>query len=183
MAFSKIIAESMDLADTYNFTGTLQQNGASIGGNNKPAFQAKMTGVSTSFAEATLNTITSFNSEDFDTDNAFDTSTGKFTPQTSGKYYAEAQAHFNGNGSASDLYMAYMQIYKNDAPSARTVNQIDMRNHGGWGFGIKTAGVFSLNGTSDFLKVTASINTVSNSAGTLSGESNYTYFRAFKIIE
>ena len=34
MAFSKIIAESMDLSDSYNFTGTLQQNGASIGGVN-----------------------------------------------------------------------------------------------------------------------------------------------------
>ena len=35
MAFSKIIAESMDLTDAYNFTGTLQQNGAGIGGDNK----------------------------------------------------------------------------------------------------------------------------------------------------
>ena len=42
MAFSKIIAESMDLTDAYNFTGTLQQNGASIGGVNTPYFYALM---------------------------------------------------------------------------------------------------------------------------------------------
>ncbi len=179
MAITKIQSESLNLADTYAFTGTV----TGAGGVNTPAFQAVMTGVSTSFSEATLNAITSFNSEDFDTDNAFDPSTGKFTPQTAGKYYAETQVHLNGNGNASDLYMAYVQIYKNDAPSRRTIQQHDQRNNGGWGFGLITAGVFSLNGSTDFLKVMASINTVSNSAGTLAGETNYTYFRAYRIIE
>ena len=40
MPFNKIIAESMDLTDAYNFTGTLQQNGANIGGANTPYFEA-----------------------------------------------------------------------------------------------------------------------------------------------
>ena len=34
---TKLIAESLDLTDAYNFTGTLQQNGASIGGDNTPS--------------------------------------------------------------------------------------------------------------------------------------------------
>ena len=52
MAFSKIIAESMDLTDAYNFTGTLQQNGAGIGGANTPAFSVYL-GSSQTISDAT----------------------------------------------------------------------------------------------------------------------------------
>ena len=147
---------------------------------NRPSFSAEGTGLTV--ANSTWTELVGA-TENFDTDNAFDPSKGKFTPQTAGKYYAETQVHLNGNGNANDMYSAYVQIYKNDAPSQRTIQQHDQRNNGGWGFGLITAGIFTLNGSSDFLKVMASINTASNSAGTLSGETNYTYFRAYRIIE
>ena len=70
MAFSKIIAESMDLTDAYNFTGTLQQNGAGIGGVNTPAFFSHSDGTQGSVSDATW-TKADLETEIFDTDNAF----------------------------------------------------------------------------------------------------------------
>jgi len=84
MAFSKIIAESMDLTDTYNFTGTLQQNGASIGETNTPMF--KVSGGNLSIAHNTHTKLT-ISSEAIDTDNCFDLgSNNRFTPNKAGKY-------------------------------------------------------------------------------------------------
>ena len=80
MAFSKIIAESMDLTDAYNFTGTLQQNGASIGGNNKPNFFANHTASGGQSLPGSTMTVVNFTNEVFDTDNAYD-GTNKFTQQ------------------------------------------------------------------------------------------------------
>ena len=86
MAFSKIIAESMDLSDAYNFTGTLQQNGASIGGVNTPYFHAYSSNGQTPSDGAW--TVVELDAEHVDSHNAFDTSTYKFTVPSghAGKY-------------------------------------------------------------------------------------------------
>ena len=108
MAFSKIIAESMDLTDTFNFTGTLQQNGASIGGDNKPAFMAVKTGSSNQTFSTSFTKIT-FDSELYDTDNMF--ASNRFTPTTAGKYLFTFQVKFKPNNE--NFEDAYASIYKN----------------------------------------------------------------------
>ena len=158
-----------------------------IGGVNTPAFQAKLTTVSTTFSEGSLTTLI-MNSEDFDTDNAYDTSNGKFTPQTVGKYFCEVFVHADRGGSTmSDLKMAYVQLFKNGSGgsgySNRVIQQHDMRNNYGRGFGVNVSGIFDLNGSSDYVYPALSIQTNSGSDPVFVGESNYTYFRAFKLIE
>ena len=179
MAITKIQSESMNLADTYAFTGTV----TGAGGVNTPAFNVTMTGVSSAITEGALVTLTVFNSEILDTDNAFDTSTGKFTPQTAGKYYVEVQTHVDRGGSTmSDLYMAYLQLFKNNSSTQRCIMQHDMRNNGGRGFGLYTSGIFDMNGSTDFIYSAVSSNTASNNDLVVTGESNYTWMRGYKLI-
>jgi len=78
MAITKIQSESLNLADTYNFTGTVTGAGES----NTPIFHISDTGQSVS--NNTLTKLT-FNTEVFDADNCWDTSTNKLTPPA-GKY-------------------------------------------------------------------------------------------------
>ena len=112
MAFSKIIAESMDLTDAYNFTGTLQQNGASIGETNTPAFLA----YSANNQQQTISTGTStkieFPTELYDTDNAF--ASNKFTCPSgqAGKYQFTANVSWY-TASSSSFERAFIMFYKN----------------------------------------------------------------------
>ena len=154
-----------------------------VGGVNTPAFQAKLTTVSTTFSEGSLTTLI-MNSEDFDTDSAYDTSNGQFTPQTAGKYFCEVFVHADRGGSTmSDLKMAYVQLFKNSSGSGgKAIQQMDMRNNYGRGFGVNVSAIFDLNGSSDYVYPVLSIQTNSGSDPVFVGESSYTYFRAFKLI-
>ena len=185
--------QSVNLAS--NVTGTLPvANGGTAltsgfvnGSAMTPAFEAKMTGVSTTLSEGTLTTLTIYNSEDLDTDNCFNPSTGKFIPTTAGKYFVEATVLVDRGGSTfSDVYMAYLQIFKNgtdgSSASKRTIFQHDMRNNGGRGFQLRTSGIFDMNGTDDFLITAAFLNTSSDNDGTVNGESNYSWFRGYRLI-
>ena len=60
--------------DTTNIVGTLQNNGASVGGSNTPAFMVAKNS-STTITRST-NTKLILDREILDTDNAHDTSTG-----------------------------------------------------------------------------------------------------------
>ena len=56
-----------------------------FGGTNTPAFEANLG--SNASPSNDVNTLVVFNTERYDTDGAYDTSTGKFQPQTAGKYF------------------------------------------------------------------------------------------------
>ena len=73
MAFSKIIAESMDLTDTYAFSGTVTGAGEA----NTPAWNAYL-GSQQSLAGDTFVLINA-DTETLDTHSAYDTSTKRFT--------------------------------------------------------------------------------------------------------
>ena len=77
---SKIQAESMNLADTYAFTGTVTGAGGSAG---TIGFSA--TANSQTIADQTFVKITSWN-EEFDNGSCWDNANAKFQPTTAGKY-------------------------------------------------------------------------------------------------
>jgi len=80
MAITKIQSESLNLADTYDFTGTVTGAGES----NKPMF--KVSGGNLSLSHNTHTKLT-ISSEAIDTDNCFDLgSNNRFTPNKAGKY-------------------------------------------------------------------------------------------------
>ena len=84
MALSKIQAESMNLADTYAFSGTV--SGASAAGS--AAFSARHSG--SSWGLLSSGGILPFDDDStgdsFDTDSVFNTTTYKFTAPTTGVY-------------------------------------------------------------------------------------------------
>ena len=80
---AKIQSESLNLADTYAFTGTV----TGAGGVNKPAFH----NFNSHNQFLMLLKLKKFNTEIYDTDNCYDNSTNyRFTPTTAGKYFVYA---------------------------------------------------------------------------------------------
>jgi len=106
VAIDKIQSESINLADTFAFTGTV----SGAGQTNQPAFQGRSsTSVSTANNTWTKMTV---DTEDFDTDGKFDHSSNyRFTPTVAGKYYCYGKVYVPFNSPDSD-YVA-SAIYKN----------------------------------------------------------------------
>ena len=99
MAITKIQSESLNLADTYDFTGTVTGAGES----NTPSFRA-YNNASFSFSSNT-STKMRFNAEAFDTASAFDTSDYDFTVPSGqgGKYFFNASLRI---GAGTNCYAA-----------------------------------------------------------------------------
>jgi len=93
MSITKIQSESLNLSDTYDFTGTVTGAGES----NTPSFSAKQSGSQTITSDT--DTLLNFATEIFDTDGAYD-GTNKFTVPTGqgGKYF------FNANLAMDSMY-------------------------------------------------------------------------------
>ena len=108
MAITKIQSESLNLADTYDFTGTV----TGAGGVNTPAFRAYL-GSNQNISNAT-NTKIQIEVEDFDTDSAYDTTTYKFQPQTAGKYCVNVSVLTDTDeAGATSIDGLDVYIYKN----------------------------------------------------------------------
>jgi len=120
-------------------------NGA-LSGQNYPAFSAYLSS-SQSISDSTTTTII-YNAEQLDTDNCYDTSTGKFTPTTAGKYFVTFSAvGQSGNNSNADFIFGY--IKKNTTTVAYSI--VDFRSNPGRSGSITNSAIVSMNGTTDFL--------------------------------
>jgi hypothetical protein len=78
---------------------------------NTPSFRAYMSASQT--VNDVTNTVVAYNTENFDTDSAYNTSTYRFTVPSgkAGKYFFSAQAYITDSGNS--LYSADFQIRKN----------------------------------------------------------------------
>ena len=168
MAITKIQSESLNLADTYAFTGTV----TGAGGNMKPAFHARLSSNQNISSGAT--TKIQINDETFDTDNDYDNSTNyRFTPTTAGKYFVYLQARFSWNSGNNDT--ANLYIFKNG--SEKFVAKIN--NGANWYGTLNSYGIVDMNGSSDYLEAYGDYNA---SLPMITGGTN-THFGAYKIIE
>ena len=109
MAITKIQSESLNLADDYAFTGTITGAGES----NVPAFSVKLS----SDQNVSDNAITKiqFNSENYDTNNAFDSTTNyRFTVPSGqdGKYFFHVEL-YPGCTTGDQINTIFLYIYKN----------------------------------------------------------------------
>jgi len=102
MAITKIQSESLNLADTYAFTGTV----TGAGGVNTPAFSAYISG-NQSIANNTATTVT-YNTEVFDIGSDFNNSTYKWTVPETGKYLINVRMAYD---SSADFFSSF-QIVK-----------------------------------------------------------------------
>lgn len=145
------------------------------GGVNTPYFQAKKT-TTQNFSQNT-QAVVLFDSEDFDDDGVYDTSTGKFQPNEAGKYLIHTQVTFANSGGNE-----YCVITKNGTaikwgqnyPTGTAGNKKQ-----------DTSVIVSLNGSTDYVQVEAltsyaGTNTLSTS---LLGTGDACTFYGFKIIE
>ena len=172
MAFSKIIAESMDLTDTYAFTGTV--TGTT---KNTPAFLAYLS----SSYEVTNNVITKVNcnTEVLDTDSCYDNSSNfRFTPTTAGKYHVFC--NLNGLTNAYKLYFMKAKLYKNGSQEVSTSNTFATDSI----YRIQSQFEFivDMNGSSDYLEMYGHIDIHTNGTEQFVGGSDKgTYFGAYLL--
>jgi len=138
---------------TSNGSGTLTTN--NIGGQNTPAFQAYLNANQGSISADTFTKV-AFDTEVFDSDGNFDTSTARFTPTTAGKYlcYTLVGNSFSG-GSPDDLRTRF---YFNGSQLANMRETI-FKDYGGAGLGValtqQVQAIITFNGSSDYLEVYA----------------------------
>jgi len=116
MAITKIQSESLNLSDNYDFTGTVTGAGES----NVPAFFAYTPDGSSQSISASTTTKLNFQTELYDTNNAFDNSTNyRFTVPSghAGKYQFNANISFYTSGGAFDR--VFISLYKNGSEYIR----------------------------------------------------------------
>jgi len=166
--------------DTTNIIGTLQNDGAAVGGVNTPAFEASLS-ANQSISDATATKV-QFNTETFDTANAYDNSSNyRFTPQTAGKYFVYAKVQCDAQ-SAGNLEQSQLQLYKNGSKYAQT--QMNYNNNQPENVAAHIDNIVDMNGSSDYLEIFIYIDDGSGSPQ-VRGSSSFvwTSFGAYKIIE
>ena len=150
-----------------------------VGGVNTPAFEANLSGSNQDIGDSS-NTRIAFNSEVFDTDNAFDSSSNyRFTPQTAGKYFVyAATVGFTSNGGYDDLQYMSTEIKKNGTRISHLISDLGSRQRQVSQF---VAITVDMNGSSDYLDVFCEIN-AHTGTGVLRAGADKTKFGAFRII-
>jgi hypothetical protein len=164
--------------DTTNIIGTLQNDGAAVGGNNSPSFRAEVSS-DQNVTDATA-TVINFDTETFDNGSCYD-GTNKFTVPSgeAGKYFVYSQCNLN----PSDLNRANnlsIYLYKNG--SRWTIAKTDFRSNTGSGSSIICQDTMDLS-AGDYIQIYAYID---NTTGTpsVTGTSNLkSTFSAYKLIE
>jgi hypothetical protein len=149
---------------------------------NTPAFEAYLGGSGGQSVSDNTVTLVQANTEVYDTDSAYDTSTYRFTPQTAGKYlvYGSVLAEV---GSSSNMNENYIYIRKNGSNITEYENNFEsnpVRLNV-----INVSAIVDMNGSSDYLELYGRINSVSGSGQLFESDSQYkraTAFGAYRII-
>ena len=145
-----------------------------FGGDNTPSFQAYGNTSYQAVADGTYTTVQMPN-ELYDTDSAYSTSTYKFTPQTSGKYFFWGHAMGDGNWNTT----MFLVIQKNQSFTAG-----DFWRSNGYvtaNGGVTCSGVLTANGSSDYFE----LRVYQGSGGSLNlrNQPSEIQFGGYKIIE
>lgn len=139
-------------------TGTVMVSG------NQPAFSAYRSGSNQSISSSTLTKV-QLNSEEFDTANAFDSTTNyRFTPQVAGYYQITGQIEADGTAQTR----VFVNIYKNGSQykwgSDGTMTSANRQT---------VACLVYLNGTTDYLELYGWSNGTSANFYNTNGVNNY----------
>ena len=157
--------------DTTNIIGTLQNDGAAVGGVNTPAFGAYQS--SNQSISNNTETIITLDTELYDTDNAFSSNTFTVPSNKSGKYFLYAQAGKSGWGANR----MFISIRKNDSVN---LAQGEVTNTSSQ-YGVVNVSILAQLAVGD--TIVARIYQDSGSTQVLSGNSTRTFFYGYKIIE
>jgi hypothetical protein len=159
--------------DTTNIVGTLQNNGAGVGGTNTPAFMANLaSGQSISDGASTK---VNMSTEIFDTDSKYDNSNYRFTPTVAGKYFVYAQIMLTAYGA--DGTAAGLQIKKNGSTIHESYERSAQNNN--FDFYIHISATVVLD-DDDYIEIFALQS--SGSSKTIYQGSLYSFWGAYKIL-
>ena len=150
--------------------------------DNTPAFHAFIS--SNQSVSSATDTKGLFDTESFDTDNAYDNSTNyRFTPQTSGKYFIYTQIRLDSGANNNNIDYCFVEILKNGSPVTSTI--LDFRDdRDGRKFTVCSSIILDMNGSTDYVEargnisanVTTDLRFTGNSDGSLS------YFGGYKLL-
>ena len=140
-----------------------------FGGDNTPSFLATVSSTR-SIADSTDVTLL-YNTEVFDTDGCFDTSTGKFTPTTAGKYFLFTSMRWDTD---VNFNISYLKLFKNT-----TLTGMDGFPNDYYNF-YYTGTIVEANGSSDYFLTKGQQN--SGGAKNLSDAPSGNFFGGYKII-
>ena len=160
MAIDKIQSESINLADTFAFTGTV----TGAGGVNTPAFQVKL-GNEPAVSTSTWTKVPC-SVETYDVGGCYDNSTNfRFTPTTAGKYVFYVQVGFNALADGDYMFAA---VRKNGSTIFGDGTAI---NHTGLSSGLSSRYTISAeaNGSSDYFQVKVYIDVSSGTGPAIYG--------------
>jgi ribosomal protein L9 len=138
-----------------------------------PAFEASLSAQQT-VSDATA-TKAECNTENFDTDGAYDNSTNyRFTPQVAGKYYVYGSVATNA--TSSYLQQTKSLIYKNGSE----VKQSRLYNSDGFHMAntVPVVAIVDMNGSTDYLEL---FGFADNTSGSPIFQDTQTYFGSYRI--
>ena len=134
------------------------QTYAAAGGNNTPAFNVKLS--SNTDVSSGVTTVVAFNSEQVDTDNAFNTSNYRFVPQTAGKYFIAFTIYaLTASAGNANLRAITANIRKNGSNQTQVVQDYNS-NFIRQGCATTTA-VIDMNGSTDYIDFTSDVSATS----------------------
>jgi len=156
--------------DTINLAGSAY----AVAGTNTPSFAVKLSGAQ-SIPNATY-TLIQFNTEDFDTDSAYDTSNYRFVVPSgkAGKYFFSARLYMEYGNNANEL--GRLGIFKNGTAQAIFGGLANGTENQGKSLSINT--VLDL-AVSDYVDVTMYHQQGANQDA--DNDSNFTYFYGYKL--
>ncbi len=146
---------------------------------NYPAFQAYLS-ANQNLSDATVTKV-QFDTEIFDTDNAYDNSTNyRFTPQVAGKYFVFSFMEGDGTGT-NKTERVQLYIYKNGANAGMIQNFPNTAAESN-NVGLAINSVLDMNGSTDYIEIFAYVDALSVQA-TVVGVADYSRstFGAYRI--
>ena len=160
--------------DTINLAGSAY----ATPGNMTPIFLATG-GTAQSGLSDNTTTLRIFNSEIYDTDNAYDTSTGLFTVPTTGKYVLIAGLNIDGGSNTGTEFALGLSLNSDASANGHTFLNFNSASLKRWDANITVVRSLTAN---DTVGVYGRMNTSSGDWNMYSG-TNTNYFGAFRIIE
>jgi hypothetical protein len=136
---------------------------------NRPAFHATVSATQAIAQDTT--TLVQFNSEVFDTNGCYDTSTYLFTPTESGKYYIYSMVRYE---TSTDFQSNQMFIYKNSSSVCHVVSPNEHYSK------LSAEAIVECNGTSDTVSIYVRQESGAGSLN-LTSDSTQAFFYGYKL--
>jgi len=158
-----------------NGSGSITTN--NIGGQNTPAFSARMSG-NQSYSSGN-NTKVDFDTEDFDTDGAYDTSNKRFTVPSgkAGKYFVHIHTVID-DGTTNSFHA--ISVYKNGSLSSKIGESARTFSTAG-DFSISCSGVIDL-AVGDYIEAYVYLENSTEIVASFSSGKSVSNFTAYKLI-